>query len=451
MHFIIEDNFVFCFLSLLSIISIAYSIFSRSKFSPIVGILLISYGMFAYSIVPLFASDQEKLYWFLNRPPPSVSRITLLALFMICTVVIWRARERVSRIEPGRLLLLGAILIVPFLATVFFQVVLQQLSTEHGQLQLKFAFLLSFFLFVAASSAIIYSDPVACQRNLDSVLVGMILLLGAVTIVAFLEVAYEVAPVANMMRGNVELRASSAFQNPNWFAFAATPSIFIACKLSERGRLLGATVLFGICTLAFILSGSRSATTLAAAAMVVLAFALWRTGSIGTRVLVAMGRVGVLGSAGGVLAGLFVSLGFGGRVPALYFALLDRMFLWPVHLFVGDKQAWLSIEGRITTGSDSLGVVDSAYIYLLQENAPAGVLLILLMVFVLIRAGWIYSQSRTFDDALRLSVATFVVSGGVAGQVYWAFPVWPVLALMLGYAAQPLGWNKIKSADSHVA
>jgi hypothetical protein len=54
-----------------------------------------------------------------------------------------------------------------------------------------------------------------------------------------------------------------------------------------------------------------------------------------------------------------------------------------------------------------------------------------------------FSRSRTFDDALRVSVAAFVVGGGLLGQVYWAYPVWPVFGLMLGYVLQPLARDAV--------
>lgn len=446
MQGVTEDSFVFLFVSALSIFSISYSYFSKRSLSSIVSILLIAYGIFAYSSIALFwGSSEEKLHWFKTPPPASVSRIALLALFAVCAVAAWRMRERVIRIVSGRMLPLVAIVIAPLLSTILSQIIFQQRFTEQNYLQIKFAFLFSFFYFVAISSAIIYST--ACRRQSNYVFVVTALLLSVVTIVAFYEIAYGIAPVANWVRGRIELRASSTFHNPNWFALAAAVGVFVACKIANEDKPFAATAIFGLCTLAFILSGSRSTIALAAMAMIVLAFALWRSGSIESRVLMIVVRAGLLGCICGLLAGLLAAFLFGGEALAFYCVLLDRIFAWPIHLLLGDEQAWHSMRGRVE--ADGLSIVDNAYIYLLQENTLTGILLILLMAGVLVFSVRTYARSRTFDNALRLSVATFVITVGMVGQVYWAFPVWPIFAIMLGYVLQPLAEEWFR--DAHAA
>jgi hypothetical protein len=446
-----QASFVLWLVLALSLSSFVFASLSKRAIAPILGILLISFGMFAYAIAPVFGPAGNDLYWFKVMPPPkAVSRITTVAILAICALMLWRGRRLLLR-RPRRWLTAVAILAAPLILTLPQLAGLNEAQPERALLQFKFAAFLSVFLLVAAATATV--PPRSYGEKLDGAGRAVVLILLAPVIVAFFEVALGVGPVSNIVHGVVEIRASSTFHNPNWFALSIAPGLFVACKLAAERRRLSAVALFGACALALILSGSRSAILLACLAIVILCIALWRSDN--ARVVAAILKTGTVGAAFGACTGFLAARLVGGSANSNYWALLDRVFFWPIQMWSGDERPWQSIRGRM--GMDingpagpneynvlrGSGVVDNAYIYWLQENTVAGIALVILMVSVLAFAIRRFSRSRTFDDALRVSVAAFVVGGGLLGQVYWAFPVWPVFGLMLGYVLQPLARDAV--------
>src|SRR5690606_14703368 len=142
------------------------------------------------------------------------------------------------------------------------------------------------------------------------------------------------------------------------------------------------------------------------------------------------------GASIGGLAGLLGSTLVRGVATDRYVALLERVLGWPLYLF-SDEQALVAALGRFAAGSGP-SVVDNAYIFWIQQNPAAGGLLILIMGSVMAMAIRHHVKRRTFESALGLSMAVFVVGGGMIGQVYWAYPVWPIFAILLGCVLRPI-------------
>ncbi len=431
--FIATDVFVSLFLLILAFSAMAYAFSSTDDLAPVAGILLISYGMFTYAILPILGFGAESAHWFSAPPPTSVSKITLLALFCICTSMLRRHSMTGSKAWP-----LAMLVVTPLLMTIYAQIALERELTPEGILQIKLAFLFSCFCFVTLSVALITPDQRRAEQSAKSFCVVIAALLSVATTVAFIEVAYGLAPVANFVHGGIELRASSIFHNPNWFAFAVAPCIFIACKISQIGKLYAAASLFWLCTLALLLSGSRSTIALIAVAMLVLALALCRYGVAISIVWRDIMRPALLGICTGLLSGFLAAIAVGGPAPAYYVKLLERVFGWPIYFLSGDPETLLSVFGRISSNPEAAAIVDNAYVYWLEENTLAGIWAIFLMAGVVVLATRQFIRTQCFDDALRVAVAVFVACAGALGQVYWAFPIWPILAVMLGYVVHPI-------------
>lgn len=433
--FITTEFFVSLFVSVLAFSSIAYTCSSADDLAPATGILLISYGMFTYTILPVLGLGAEGMHWFLVPPPTSVSKVTLFALFCVCASVLWRRYPYVRSVVTGRKIWpMVALVLAPLLTTMFGQIALQQEFTTHGILQIKFAFIFSSFCLVAVSVGTFHRP----QRSAKGFCIVTGALLSIATIIAFIEVAYGLAPVANFVHGDVELRASSIFLNPNWFAVAVAPCVFIACKVSQVGKPYASAGLFCLCTVALLLSGSRSTIVLIAVAMLALALALHRCGASASFARREIARSAVLGVVAGLLTGFLAAVAVGGQAAAYYTKLLERVFGWPIYFLSGDPQTWMSVSGRVSSTPGGASVVDNAYVYWLEENTLAGVWVIILMACVIVLTVRQFMRTHSFDDALRLAVAVFVVCAGMAGQVYWAFPVWPILAVMFGYVLHPV-------------
>jgi hypothetical protein len=79
------------------------------------------------------------------------------------------------------------------------------------------------------------------------------------------------------------------------------------------------------------------------------------------------------------------------------------------------------------------GIVDSAFLFLYGTNP----LVLALLVFVLLGVTNIaisrWRQMPTADACLKLAICCFIVLTGFVGQVYWAFPVWISIAVLLGW------------------
>jgi hypothetical protein len=78
-------------------------------------------------------------------------------------------------------------------------------------------------------------------------------------------------------------------------------------------------------------------------------------------------------------------------------------------------------------------VVDSAYLFLYATNPLALVLLVIFfagVVYITV-SGW--RKQKSISSCLSVSMCSFFVLTGFVGQVYWAFPVWIALSVILAW------------------
>lgn len=426
--FFLSSDFVLIYILVLHLAVAVLFFLNKKQYVFEKSVAMIAFFMFGYTVFPLFLGSEE--FWFRSHPPSFVSRIVFIALFLFCAITVqrhWRQESGIKFIVA--LSLLGGMFLLSTLASQLYS----SGTLSQARTQFTFATIFCCFLLVAGVTAYISPRRDVTGNKQSGAEITSLFMIISVTVLAFMEVAYDLAPVKNMMRGTFESRASSVFHNPNWYALAVAPAILIACKAAHDGQSRYALLVFGLCSLTFILSGSRSAIVLVTASLMVLVASLARSSHTEARSLVRIMSTGALGAIAGSLLGFVLALGVGYPAPERYVALLERVAFWPIYFFI-DLQAQSSLAGRFTFVGP---VVDNAYIYFLQSNILAGVLLVILMACVLLFSLRNFLRGRTFDDALRLAAATFVVGGGLIGQVYWAFPVWPIFALTLGYVMHP--------------
>lgn len=434
---------VYSYLMFLGMAASFCAIYSSKVFGPVTAVLVLGYGLFAYSTFPIFFSSSPR-YWFEYPPPALVSRSALLVASVIFFSCIWRARKFLLELPPARILILVAFVAMPIALTLTSATLHPQVDQANDLIQLKFSIVCSFFLLLSVGFAAYFrtaSASMSCHTHLyrDSLII-----IGLVVFVAAMEVGLDLAPVKNFVRGQIENRASATFNNPNWFAFCVAPGVFVACDAARRKKMLQSAVLFGLCAAGFILSGSRSVTTLVVASLIILALALLRGRSTeGRMVLVRILCAGLLGAAGSITI-LFAAFALMGRVAlARLVALIDRLFLWPFRLGE-DVDTISSIYGRFNISMSGLygsNVVDNAYLYWLDKNLPAAIGLIWMMLLILALAARNYLNTQSVDRAMVLSIAGFITMAGLLGQVYWAFPVWIILTLPMGYVISSIAFS----------
>lgn len=449
---IYDESFVLLLAVSLNVVVVALVIFSQQRVAPAIGLMVCAYGMFAYTAVPLLASDTPH-FWYMTPPPGIVSRITLVAIAALSMACLWHARNDLRMLRPRHALALAAFIAAPPLLTLLSYPLVMQHGLQSFRIRIIFSILLSGYLFVALCTAYLFrSSSIAGEQGARFMYAPAAILLLVVTIVAILEVGWDIGPVRNYFRDAIETRASSVFHNPNWFALSVAPAAFLACMAAERNERSYALTLFALCGAALVLSGSRSVMLLLAGSFTVLWICLVlstaRKRSSALRIL----SPAVLGATLGIAA-LWATMAIWGEVPrARYEALLTRSFLWPFHI-ASDASISASIGGRISLYADGdygtsiyfgqsadeaavygSSVVDNTYLYWLVRNPLAAVFLLGSMALLVTLRLRRWYRERCFRNALQLSAAVFVAGSGAIGQVYWAFPVWIVLAVLTGYA-----------------
>lgn len=393
--------------------------------------------MFGYTAWPLFLHAGD-LFWFLNEPPSLVSRIIISGLIVILLIDMLRNWSgNLFRCYAKVAFLIFCVIAICGLIS---KLILGE--SFNYRLQVPFSIILIAFLLIACFVAFRNSfiDHVQHEKSRSSN--AIIWLLVFVTLIGFFEVANDVAPIKNMMRGSFESRASSTFHNPNWFGLAVAPAVFVAVFLAFKGKLYQSFLIFSTASLAILLSGSRSASLVLALSLILLFILISFCREHQQKRNKSVIAFGTAGAATGILVGLLGSLIHSGVAFERYRALLDRMLLWPIYAF-WDAQAQQSLAGRFFVLDGTVdGTVDSAYFSMIVENPLLGMFLVVVMLFALYVSIRNYIIDSTFEAAMRVSVAFFVVASGGIGQVYWAFPVWPIYAICLGYVLQP--WVKAK-------
>jgi hypothetical protein len=447
-----DDAYVIIYVFCVVLLGVIYLLRSSNVSAFEISIYGVSFLMFGYAAWPLFLHAGD-LFWFLNAPPSLVSRIIILGFIVLLLIDVLRNwRGDLFRCYAK---VAFSIFCIVAICSLISKLLLGE--SFNYRLQAPFSIILTAFLliacFVAFRNSFIERKNCGEQQSPNTI----IWLLVLVTLVGFFEVANDVAPVTNMMRGAIESRASSTFHNPNWFGLAVAPAVFVAVFLAFKGRLYQSFLIFSIGSLAIFLSGSRSASLVLALSLIllcILASFCREHQQKRNKSVIALGTAGIVT---GILVGLLSSLIYGKVAFERYTALLERMLLWPVYVF-WDNQAWQSIAGRfllavqdgavqdgavqdgaVQDGAVQDGaVIDNAYLFMIVENPLLGILLIVVMLFAFYVSIRNYIIDSTFEAAMRVSVAFFVVASGSIGQVYWAFPIWPIYAICLGYVLQPL-------------
>ena len=177
MDLFLSERFVFFFCIVLGSAALIFTALFKHRLTPLLAVIFIAYGMFGYTVIPLFAPAEARFYWFKVDPPPAVSRITVLSLFALCLLAIWRAREVVARAGWTYPLLALAISISPLVATLISAIAPPQVMAEPFSLNLKFAVWFAAFCLLACVASI--ATLGASTREQDTrLLTGASLLLG---------------------------------------------------------------------------------------------------------------------------------------------------------------------------------------------------------------------------------------------------------------------------------
>lgn len=429
------DLFVHVWIAVIAVCGVGWGLLSRHSFAPIVAMIAISYMMFGYSTITLFFSSDLR-HWFDTPPPASVSRVTLTAIVLLCCSCLYRAHFLTLKLNTAQLTL-GAVLILIFpILTLTYHFTRTLIVPEVFSIQFKFSLLFSFFFITAFSCALLLLASDFFYANSKFLLFSLAYFLLSIPLAfAVGEIALDIGPVRNFFFGDIETRASSTFHNPNWFAICTGPVAFFSGIAAVERRPFHAILLSALCTAALVMSGSRSTMLLMSICATVLGLCLAFGGKDGRCALLQIARTSFVGFFLGIFLLWILMQTLGVVASARYQMLLDRAFLWPARLF--SEPVMDSIWGRLelTDGASVFGsgVVDNAYLYLWEFNPWAAIALVVGMTLLVIVTGTVWGRKRNFYNALHLSLAIFVALTGAIGQVYWAFPVWIVLALITGY------------------
>lgn len=235
-----------------------------------IGFVIYLYGFFSmgWSIIPLFVAGDH--YWFTDVPPPKfVSRIVLLGLVSFVIVDIIKNKFRPSELVIKCGLTWILVLVFTFVCSLFFAA------------KFEWAKWLSFTLILCSGGLIALYIKYRGNFALEETALISPVLLGALVIaiiVGFAEISNDKPIIINIFRDEVEVRASSLFHNPNWWAVYVSPAAFYVSYLScsERGlgraRILTSVVIMVALTLCLSLSGSRSVSALLFFSMLALIF-----------------------------------------------------------------------------------------------------------------------------------------------------------------------------------
>jgi hypothetical protein len=431
----------------------------------VIALLTIAFGMFAFTWIHSFFADEPSL-WFQRPPPPTVSRVTLIATGLAVGLALVRSGREV-RGALGDLRGPTAVALLIAVAGVAWTTAVpgEHFVTRPMQ-RIVFCVLASaMFALAFVVAAVIRSHSHMREHHWSTV--PLLLLTGSVVALGYAEVVADRSHFKNMfVPGVIETRGASTFQNPNWFAFGLAPAMFVGIALSAGGHARTGAALAAVATIGLVASGSRSVLVVSVGAVLVLCL-LASTGSSEARRR-AMASVGIMGigSALGIVVGFLGAILMGVTAIDRWTTLVERLVSWPLALLrpvveamtmpamsgkdaistslpvvttsppsgssIGtDVALHISIDGRLMLFSDT---VDNAYIFLWLTNPPALALIVAVVVWIGARLVADWRRSRDFEAALRLSVFAFVVLAGMVGQVYWAFPVWIVMSVLLGWA-----------------
>lgn len=435
--------------------SAGYAVFDRSRFGPSLALIMLACFMFSYSIV--FINGDEPLYWFFNAPPWFVSRIVLVSSSMIALMGLWRVNLRRLTSDP-RLVALALIPVIIVPVTLL-NIAVGNLSHIRvpWHVVLIFSFLLSLTLCMPFALAFPLTQRVDTEATTGLAVSMSVVLCAVIAILGFMEVVLDVGAVRNMfIPGVVETRGSSSFLNPNWFAIGLVPFFFLSLLLSLNGGRWSALSLSALSALGMVSASSRSVVTILLVSLLVFVLCGIFSGSQTRREILRTVGMTIAGCVLGVTAGLFAALALGETAWDRFVTLLIRLALWPLLVF-SQTAVFQSIFGRfdITTlfwpredlavlteapldfvvGADQ---VDSAYLFLAATNLPVLLLVVLffsLLTYLVVQK---WRLRRTATSSLNIAALTFIVLAGFVAQVYWAFPVWIVIVVMLTWVLAQL-------------
>lgn len=399
-------------------------------------LILLAFFIFSYSWIHSFW-EENSFYWIESPPPAQVLKIALVTILILIAIAFVKAgAEMRAALRDMR----GFGLLALAIAAVSIGWTMSITVQAGGAISLRRSLaggLAAFMVLVAIVVAATHRISGATHR----VSVSAIVALTTITVaIGYHEVLSDHSFFRNtFVPGVIETRAASTFRNPNWFALGVVPAVFIAAALAVHGRSFAGGALAAIAAIGLVASGSRSVVLVAGCSLLLFA-ALCALGS--TRRLLQLTTVLAVGGVIGVVAGSAGAALAGETAAARWSVLVERHVRWPVDLVLramdggrapradgGALQT--SIEGRLWLLDDT---VDNAYLFLLVTSPPGLVLLLTLLLWIGWRLVQNWRKSRDVDAALRLSVFAFVALAGMIGQVYWTFPVWIILSVLVGWA-----------------
>jgi len=408
-YFFHSSLFVEIYIGLL--LFLALSLYSARRYlthAYIFVIVFCSYLMMGWALVPSFVVEGDH-YWFFTADTPGIVSRGVLVAFVSLSVL-----ESIRRPNCASKLISIAVF-CGVIASVYFGF--------RGDLSEGVAYSVLLICFLALT-VFVSALP---EEEANKPLLHFHGLLLAVIFVGFLEFAMDVGPVRNFFRQSIETRALSTFHNPNWFALSIAPAWFVAIRLAVGRRFGSAFYLACIVNFGIIVSGSRSVHSVM---MLCSGFAALSLLYISDRGRKHFSRIAILLIGSSLVsagAGLVMSLLFG--ASDRFINLLVRLYFWPLYLMT-DNAAMESIVGRAFIREDM--VVDNAFLYIYGNGWAAVMCSVVVLVVYLFCIHRVSAGDTLEIKVLRYFAGAFVILVGFIGQVYWAFPVWPIIAVMAG-------------------
>lgn len=422
--FLRTELFVLIYIFFAFTFSLSLLIFAKNELAILVSVFAYGFLSMGWSIVPLIVTGDH--YWFSLMPPPEmVSRTIVAGLTALLVVDAVKINYSPSKYVRNYTAVMIFALAISYLHGLIF------VDDFERAKWLSFTVIVCFGGLMALYFQERIHVVVADLMRLSYAVMALLLIS---VFVGFMEISSPNPFIVNLYRGEIEVRGSSLFHNPNWWAVYVAPIAFYVSFLicaARRSEKMRASFLGGgvtaVLTLCLCLSGSRSVSALIICFMVLLLFGGLFLSC--RRQVVALLGVFAIGTSAGVILGFLFSLAFGSNVVDKYILLLKRVFLWPIYVY-SDPEAQQSIIGRMV--SDGHSVVDSAWIFVMQGNPGLFVLLIIFVLWLVVRAAICFYLKNTFESLIVFLLSVYLVVVGFVGQVYWAFPVWVSIFIALG-------------------
>lgn len=418
----------------------------------LLGTFIFATFFFAYTILPLLLLPDAKHYWYQNYRPAGLSTVATAFFFGVLLAATTSApisatRSLLIRLPKAPFFALGLFAVCIPLA--YWQQVVGSAGWGMSLAVKGMISALGMSVVALALTVLARNDRRRLQDNWQGVYGILFGTLALCTTIAFLEIALQDAWVANRFRDNLaEFRASSTFQNPNFFGVWVA-SIVVASSSAAvfKVRYLVHPIL-ALSAVAIFLSGSRSALMLTLVCLTLpIALALYFKVST---------RVGVVSLAGFLsYLAVIVAIAFIGGGPFMYpdastsdfsgfYALALRFISLPIDIVgyifgTGATHVEMSIRGRFTGGGvvdagGAGGAVDNGYLALASDGGVGFFSAVCWALFLgsLMWAGLKrLALSPSQNGIYAVTALAYCILLGFTMQAYQAFPIWAFVALLL--------------------